>query len=78
VFDRPALPWNWARTTPLRSREGGHAFAHLAGDVDGGIALINKALILTPNLAARFRGGFLRTLSGDPDAAINFLHVRCD
>jgi TolB-like protein len=52
---------------------GGHALAHLAGEIDGGIALIDKALVLNPNLAAAwFLGGFLRTLSGDPDAAIEF------
>ncbi len=52
---------------------GGHALAHLAGDLDGGIALVDKALVLNPNLAAAwFLGGFLRTVRGDPDAAIEF------
>jgi len=52
----------------------GHALAHLAGEVDGGIALIDKALVLNPNLAAAwYLGGFLRTVSGDIDAAIEFL-----
>jgi tetratricopeptide (TPR) repeat protein len=47
--------------------------AHLAGELDGGIALIDKALVLNPNLAAAwFLGGFLRTESGDPDAGIEF------
>ncbi len=50
---------------------GGHALAHLAGDVEGAIALVDKALVLNPNLAsAWFLGGFLRTENGDPDAAI--------
>jgi TolB-like protein len=53
---------------------GGHALAHLVGDLDGGIAFIDKALVLNPNLAAAwFLGGFLRTVRGDPDAAIVFL-----
>jgi len=53
---------------------GGHALAHLVGDLDGGIALIDRALMLNPNLAAAwFLGGFLRTLNGDPDTAIEFL-----
>jgi tetratricopeptide (TPR) repeat protein len=53
---------------------GGHALAHLVGDLDGGIALIDRALMLNPNLAAAwFLGGFLRTLHGDPDTAIEFL-----
>jgi TolB-like protein len=50
---------------------GGHALAHLAGDLDGGIVLIDKALVLNPNLAsAWFLGGFLRVWRGEPDAAI--------
>ena len=50
---------------------GGHALAHLTGDVDGGIALIDRALVLNPNLAsAWFLGGFLRAWNGEPDGAI--------
>lgn len=49
----------------------GHALAHLAGDLDGGIAMLDRALILNPNLAAAwFLGGFLRALRGEPDVAI--------
>jgi TolB-like protein/Tfp pilus assembly protein PilF len=49
----------------------GHALAHLAGDLDGGIALIDRALVLNPNLAsAWFLGGFLRVWHGEPDEAI--------
>ncbi len=32
---------------------GGHALAHLAGDLDGGIALVDRALVLNPNLASQ-------------------------
>src|SRR5262249_61495020 len=47
-----------------------HALGHLAADLDGGIALIDKALLINPNLAAAwFLGGFLRLLNGDPDGA---------
>jgi TolB-like protein/tetratricopeptide (TPR) repeat protein len=50
----------------------GHALAHLTGDVDGGIALTDKALVLNPNLAAAwFLGGFLRIWHGEPDDAID-------
>ena len=50
---------------------GGHALGHLAGDLDGGIALIDRALVLNPNLAsAWFLGGFLRVWHGEPDSAI--------
>ena len=42
----------------------GHALGHLVGDLDGGIALIDRALVLNPNLAAAwFLGGFLQTLA---------------
>ncbi|MDB5634570.1 MAG: CadC-family transcriptional regulator [Tardiphaga sp.] len=49
----------------------GHALAHLAGELDGGIALLDRALVLNPNLAAAwFLGGFLRVWHGEPDGAI--------
>jgi TolB-like protein len=55
----------------------GHALAHLAGDFDGGIALLDRALLLNPNLAAaRFLGGFLRVWHGESDHAIeHFEHA---
>ena len=50
---------------------GGHALAHLAGDLDGGIALLDRAVMLNPNLAAAwFLGGFLRVWNGEHDSAI--------
>ena len=53
---------------------GGHALAHLASDLDGGIALLDRAVLLNPNLApAWFLGGFLRALHGETDAAIEHL-----
>jgi TolB-like protein len=49
----------------------GHALFHLAGDIDGGIALLDRALVLNPNLAsAWFLGGFARVWDGDSDGAI--------
>ena len=49
----------------------GHALAHLAGDFDGGIALLDRAVMLNPNLAAAwFLGGFLRVWHGETDNAI--------
>jgi tetratricopeptide (TPR) repeat protein len=49
----------------------GHALAHLTGDLDGGIALLDRAQMLNPNLAsAWFLGGFVRVWRGDPDGAI--------
>jgi TolB-like protein len=56
---------------------GGHALAHLAGDLDAGAALIDRALVLNPNLAAAwFLGGFVRVWRGDADGAIeHFEHA---
>ena len=52
---------------------GGHALAHFVGDLDGSIALLDRALALDPNLAAAwFLGGFLRAERGDPDVAIEY------
>ena len=50
---------------------GGHALAHLAGDLDSGIALLDRAIYLNPSLAsAWFLGGFLRTWHGESESAI--------
>jgi len=51
----------------------GHALAHLAGDLEAGIALLDRALVLNPNLAAAwFLGGFLRVWHGESDGAIEY------
>ncbi|HJV27885.1 MAG TPA: winged helix-turn-helix domain-containing protein [Aromatoleum sp.] len=52
----------------------GHALGHLAGDLPGGIALLDKALVLNPNLAAAwFLGAFLRLWHGETEEAIEHL-----
>ena len=52
----------------------GHALSHFTGDIDSGIAFLDKALALNPNLAtAWFISGFLRIWNGDPDGAIERL-----
>lgn len=59
------------RDDAIALTRGGHALAHLAGDFDSGIALLDRALFLNPNLAsAWFLGGFLRTWHGESDSAI--------
>ena len=51
-----------------------HALAHLAGDLDSGIASADRALALDPNLAAGwFVGGFVRIWRGQPEDAIERL-----
>jgi hypothetical protein len=57
---------------------GGHALANFVGDLDSGIALIDKALLLNPNLAAAwFLGGFVQIMRGEPDNAIERLLTPC-
>jgi TolB-like protein/class 3 adenylate cyclase/Tfp pilus assembly protein PilF len=52
---------------------GGHAFGHFTGELDGGIALVDRALRLNPNLAsAWFLGGFLRVWNGKPDSSTEY------
>jgi TolB-like protein/Tfp pilus assembly protein PilF len=52
----------------------GHALGYLGDDIPAGIALLDKALMLNPNLAAAwFLGGFLRIWHGEPDMAIEHL-----
>jgi len=52
---------------------GGHALAHFVGDLDSSVALVDRALMLNPNLAAAwFLGGFLRAERGEPNDAIEY------
>jgi len=56
---------------------GGHALGHFGGELNGCIALVDKALVLNPNLAAAWLlGAFQRIARGEPDVAIErFQHV---
>jgi TolB-like protein len=50
---------------------GGHALAHFGGDLDRGIAAVDRALVLNPNLTvAWYVSGFQRISRGEPDNAI--------
>jgi TolB-like protein len=55
----------------------GHTLAHMVGDVDSGIRLVDRALSLNPNLAmAWLLSGWLRAFRGESDAAIDrFAHA---
>ncbi|HEX2891412.1 MAG TPA: winged helix-turn-helix domain-containing protein [Vineibacter terrae] len=53
---------------------GGHALGHFGGDLSRSIALLDRALVLNPNLlAAWYLGGFQRIARGDHDDAIERL-----
>jgi TolB-like protein len=55
-----------------------HALAHVVGDINTGIALIDRALLLNANLAVAWqRSGWLRIYAGDCKLAIEHLeHAR--
>ena len=55
---------------------GGHALALLLNDFDSGIAFVDRALVLNPNLAAAWiLSGFLRMFRGEPDVSLaHFAH----
>jgi len=53
---------------------GGHVIGFLVGDLDSGIAFIDRALVLNPNLVtAWYLSGFLHAYHGEPDVAIEHL-----
>ena len=50
---------------------GGIGLAYVVGDLDDGAAMIDRALLLNPNLAAAWsHSGWVRALLGEPDLAI--------
>jgi tetratricopeptide (TPR) repeat protein len=53
---------------------GGYALAFVAHDLDGGAALIDRALSMNPNLAwAWHSSGWVRDFLGEPEVAIKHL-----
>ena len=59
------------RNDAIALTRGGHALTHFGGDLDGCIALLDRALLLDPNLAAAwYLSGFQRVARGEPDDAI--------
>ncbi len=51
---------------------GGYALAYVAGDVDDGLAFVDQALALNPNLAAAWNySGWLRIMLGEQQSAID-------
>jgi TolB-like protein/class 3 adenylate cyclase len=53
---------------------GGHAIGFLTGDLDSGVAFVDRALLLNPNLATAWVfSGLLRFYRGEPEIAIEHL-----
>jgi adenylate cyclase len=56
---------------PVALTYAGHALSYLAGDIDGGFRLTERACALNPNSSAAWGcAGWNRLLAGDPEAAI--------
>ena len=57
---------------PYALAHAAHAFAYFGEDIDGALALIDRALQLNPSLARGWlRSGWLRLWAGQPDMAIS-------
>ena len=53
---------------------GGHALALVVGDLDAGIAMIDRALVLNPNLAVAWTtSGWVRIFRGETEVVISHL-----
>ncbi len=51
-----------------------HALFYVVGDVKSGVAFIDQALMLNPNLAAAwYVGGWIRVILGEPEIALEYL-----
>lgn len=71
------LAVEFGRDDAVALTRAGHALGHFAGDLDGGIALIDRAVLLNPNFApAWFLGGYLRAFRGETESASeHFAHA---
>jgi adenylate cyclase len=81
---RTDLAWESAEATRLARRAvelgkddpatlacGGMVLAHMGGDLDAGIAFIERAVALNPNMSAAWTWtGWFKIWAGDPDAAV--------
>ncbi|MBK3734442.1 CadC-family transcriptional regulator [Azospirillum brasilense] len=71
------LAVEFGRDDAVALTRAGHALGHFVGDLDGGIALIDRAVLLNPNFApAWFLGGYLRAFRGETESAsAHFAHA---
>jgi TolB-like protein len=64
------------RTDAVALAWSAHALAHVVGDIRAGIALIDHALRLNPNLAVAWqRSGWIRVYAGECEVAIEHLRT---
>jgi len=63
-----------ARDNAAALAAGGYALAYVVGELDDGVAFIDRALAFNPNLAAAwYHSGWVRMYLGEPDPAIEHL-----
>ena len=85
IIDRPTeiaeaerlarLGADLGRTDAVALAWSAHALAHVVGDIKNGLALVDRALLLNPNLAVAWqRSGWLRIYAGDCELAIEHLN----
>jgi TolB-like protein len=61
----------YGRDDAVALARSGHALLHLAGEIDAGIALLDRALVLNPNLAFTWAlAAYARMWDGDIDGAL--------
>ena len=66
------LAVEYGRDDAVALTRSGHALLHLAGEIDAAIALLDRALVLNPNLATTWMfGGYARLWDGDLDGALS-------
>jgi TolB-like protein len=59
---------------PVALCKGGHAIAFVAHDLDTGVAFVDRALVLNPNLALAWHlSGWVRVYLGEADLALDHL-----
>ena len=67
---------NLGRADAVALAWSAHALAHVVGDIKAGIALIDHALRLNPNLAVAWqRSGWIRVYAGECEVAIEHLRT---
>jgi tetratricopeptide (TPR) repeat protein len=61
------------KTDAVALTRGGHTWPHFGGDIDVGVACVDRALVLNPNLSTIwYLGGYQRVTLGKHDDAIAY------
>ena len=75
----PERPWKFGNDDVIALSAGGWALAYVGLELDDGMAFIDRALELGPNLAAAWMySGWTRIFLGDHETAIKHFGNRCE